>query len=237
MKHKIAVFYNIGQSDNDSWWEGEFYLKQINRLKNSGLYDHIDFIDIFVHGDDLLPFYPDKTRNIVYNKSANFFNLHIYEFCKQNPEYKVFQFHSLGVSWQNSFHEESKQAFRDYLEFFNIDQWELCVKALNTFDCAGIDLVPNAVYYNEAGEISENFSAPHYQGGFWWARADYVSQLDPTYLDQDVRYKRYLNELWLFTKHPHYFNFYSSFVNHYLEVIRVDYESILNQCTEFLNNQ
>jgi hypothetical protein len=237
MKHKIAVFYNIGQSEDKSWWEGEFYLKQINRLKTSGLYDHIDFIDISVYGEDLLPFFPDKTRNVIYNKSTNYFNLHVLDFCKHNPDYKIFYFHSLGVSWQNSFHEKFKQAFRDYLEFFNIDQWELCVKALDTFDCAGIDLVPNAVFYNEEGETSETLPAPHYQGGFWWARADYVSKLDPTYLDQDVRYKRYLNEFWLFTQYPHYFNFYSSFVNHYIQLINVDYESILNQCKEFLNNQ
>jgi hypothetical protein len=237
MNHKIAVFYNIGQSEDKNWWEGEFYLKQINRLKTSGLYDHIDFIDISVYGNNLLPFIPDKTRNIIYNKSANSFYIHVHEFCKSNPEYKVLYFHSLGVSWQNSYCEKSKQAFRDYLEFFNIDQWELCVKALDNYECVGIDLVPTAVYYNQDGTVGEEFEAPHYQGGFWWTRAEYFSQLDPVYLDQDVRYKRYLNELWLFTKSPYYFNFYSSFVNHYEEIINVNYESILTQCKEVLNNQ
>jgi len=53
MNDKIAVFYTIAQVND--WWSTEFFEKQINRLKTSGLYNNIDFIDVLVVGSNHLP--------------------------------------------------------------------------------------------------------------------------------------------------------------------------------------
>jgi len=244
MGNKIAVFYTIGQTNN---WEEEFYTFQLNRLQNSTFYKNIDFIDINVVGDCLpLPFILDKTRNIIYGKSYKNNSLnwhkHIYDFCVNNPDYKIFQFHSLGVSYNEGDYKDNKSIFKNYLETLLIDNGEYCNNLLDYYDVVGTDLVKNAIFYNgvnwrdnDAEEKAIKFYAPHFQGGFWWATSKYISNLDLNYLNQEVPYQRYLSELWLGSNNPKIYNFYSSNQNHYIEKVDPPYKFILENTKEHLN--
>jgi hypothetical protein len=244
MSEKIAVFYSIAQVNE--WWSTEFFKKQMSRLTDSGLYDSIDFIDISIGHDHLpLPFIPNKTRNITYGKeyldNSKEFSIRIWEFCKNNPNYKILNFHSLGVSWTQT-HQLEKAIFRNYLETILIDNWFNCVQLLDYYDLVGTDLVPEAVFYNgyspddhENKDKWTRFYAPHFQGGFWWSKSNYISQLDPEFLNQDVNYKRYLPELWIGTANPAICNMYSSTKNHYREIITFPKEEIFKNCVEHLN--
>lgn len=245
MKNKIAVFYTIGQVNN---WEEEFYLPQLNRIQNSDFYPEIEFIDInVVENHYPLPFISDKTRNIVYGKSYKNNTLnwhkHIYNFCLKNPGYKILQFHSLGVSYdQDDEYKKNKLNFRNYLETINIDKGNYCIELLNHYDLVGTDLRQKAVFYNGIDALSEGaeekaikFHAPHFQGGFWWSTSEYISSLDLSFLNQNVVYQRYLPELWIGSNNPKIYNFYSSNQNHYIEYITPPYNFILEKTIEHLN--
>ena len=244
MNDKIAVFYSIAQVHD--WWATEFFEKQINRLITSGLYDNIDFIDIAIGHNHLpLPFIPNKVRNITYGKeyldNSKEYHKRIWEFCSNNPGYKILQFHSLGVSWQN-YHKEEKSTFRNYLETLLIDNWEKCTLLLDYYDCVGTDLMPQAIFYNgydpddlENEDKWTRFDAPHFQGGYWWATSDYISSLSLEYLDQPVHYKRYLPELWVGSNSPKIYNFYTSWKNQYIEFVDPPYENIFSHYNNTIN--
>ena len=61
--NKIAVFYLIGQIGNN--WK-EIYNHQINLLEKCGLYNNIEFIDVYVVGKEQLPSVRDKFNNVTY---------------------------------------------------------------------------------------------------------------------------------------------------------------------------
>lgn len=244
MDNKVAVFYTIGQTNN---WEIDFYTSQLTRLQNSSFYQNIDFIDINVVGDCLpLPFILDKTRTILYGKSFQNNSLewhkHIYDFSIKNPNYKILQFHSLGVSYEEGEYRDNKLNFKDYLETISIDNGDYCLNLLDYYDLVGTDLIQEAIFYNgvnwqdnDAEERAIKLYAPHFQGGFWWSTSNHIAKLDLNYLTQDVPYKRYLPELWLGLNTPKIYNFYSSNQNHYIEQIDPPYNFILEKTKEHLN--
>lgn len=212
----IAVFYLIGQFE--PWWNSDFFTPQITLLKQSDLYDNIDFLDIFVAGKKLpLPFIPDKIRNISYcstplKEEANAMQA-IYDFAIDNPGYKILFFHSEGITHLNRPTKDSKLAWRQHLEFCNIKLWPLCYELLNFYDCVGADYIHQCTFNNGKDVIR----APHYPGFFWWANSNYIRKLDRNFFNQNVSYSRYLAELWIGSSEPRYYcmnkvdyNFYYS---------------------------
>lgn len=53
--------------------------------------------------------------------------------------------------------------WRQYLTWGVIENWKTCVKALETYDVAGVN------YYDDP--------SPHFSGSFWWANSLYVESL------------------------------------------------------------
>lgn len=212
--HKIAVFYLIGQFED--WWDTHFYIPQMNLLKDTGLYDNIDFIDIsVVGGKQPLPFIPDKIKSINYIQSIkekenglDDFAIGMWEFAKKNHDYKIFHFHSHGISYKNSSLDviEKKTAFSDFMNFCNIELWEECVNLLNWYDCVGAHVLKNATYYLESDKYI-NLYAPHFPGEYWWANATHISSLDPIFLTQKVPWKNYLCEMWIGSNSPRMYEF------------------------------
>lgn len=254
MKDKIAIFYVIAQIGN--WWKDEFYTKQIDRLVSSGLYDQIEFIDIMVGGGyEPLPHLPSKVRDVMYLQpkilNVNKFYKHIWEFCNLNPDYKILFFHSLGISYETHPQVKYKLSFKDYLEYFSLDNWEKCTELLNFYDCVGNEYNEEAVFYPEGFNDSligvdeslpeyknkiKRFYSPHFQGGFWWANSNYIKQLDPNFLNQDVYYKNYLNELWVCSKPHKAYSFYDSGLNYYVYDLNFSREDIILNTQNHLNH-
>lgn len=238
--HKIAVFYMIGQYGEEHVWK-EMYQSQLNLLASSGLYENIEFIDIFVKGSE--PFskedLPAKVNNVIYlgdleeekpsnrklYRAYNQILQRMWTFSNANPEYKVLFFHSIGVS---HFHPDmvrrSKQ-FRDYMGTLTITYWEDCLRILNHYDCVGTEYIPYAVF----GPNQEySLDAPHYQGFFWWANSSYLKTLDPCYFYQDVPWQPYLCELWIGSGNPKAYNFYNTWKNRYYhDLDPIPYEEII----------
>jgi hypothetical protein len=239
MYHKLAIFYIVEQLED--WWGTQFYTPQIQMLKDTGLYDKIDFIDISIVGNKQpLPFVPDKIKSINYIKSIkeseyDEFMMRIWEFSRKNPEYKILHFHSHGVSHKNSSPQllENKFAWNDFMNYCNIELWEKCVELLNFYDCVGAETLKYATYYPDGNLI--DIYAPHFPGDFWWANTSYIAKLDPIFLSQKIIWKNYLNELWIGTGNPRMYEFYHTGINFYNEKVKFNKQEILNKVNQEIN--
>ena len=60
-KDKIAVFYQFAQFD--SKWKTDFYDVVMEKIKSSGLYDQMEFVDFFIKGNEQVEL-PDKVNNV-----------------------------------------------------------------------------------------------------------------------------------------------------------------------------
>lgn len=81
------------------------------------------------------------------------------QFCLYNQDYYVLYLHTKGVSRN----EPSIKDWRDCMLYWLVERWEECVDKLKDNDTVGISRV--------------NTPYPHYQGNFWWAKADYLLKL------------------------------------------------------------
>lgn len=221
MENKLAVFYHVFQHGN---WR-EIYTSQLEKLQNSGLYDAADHIHIGVNGHNLLPKYLPKITSIQYNKHRHLESdtlLELFKFCHLYPDYKVLYLHTKGVTWHDDLEVKvNVDAWREYLEYFNIEHWRKSVNLLQSYDCVGTEWHP------EASLNGTELSYPHYAGNFWWANASYIQKLDPDFLYQPTG--RWLGEFWIGTKNPNYFNYYFNLKNKYYHIIKKEeYQHLIN---------
>ena len=209
-KSNIAIFYHLYQIND---WK-KLYQEQINSLIISGLYEKCDFIHIGINGDQELPFVLNKMR-INYNENkileANTLNS-LWDFCNENPDYKVLYIHSKGVTHLNNVHcEYTTNAWRIYLEYFVINKWEECAQDLNEYDCVGTEWKDYSLLQDQNTQEYVKESNSHYAGNFWWANASYIQKLDLDYIynEKDER-GRYRSEFWIGTKNPNYKSYHNS---------------------------
>lgn len=182
-------------------WE-EILDEQLSRIKVSGLYDACDSIFIGVLGKgNMDPFkkkYPKikiafKSPNVKLYERPTL--LRLYNLCRSQPHALVLYLHTKGISRNRN---ENVRDWRRYMEYFNIDKWQECVRALTyeNYDVCGVN-------WKEA-------PLPHFSGNFWWARASYIYTLPPR-IPPDY----YAPEFWLGTNEPRWRCFYQSEVDHY----------------------
>ena len=236
----------IGQYGPEETWRA-LYTEQLNSLVESGLYENIEFIDIFVKGMTPIPLeeLPDKVNNVTYlgeleeerphNKKLyrayNYIQQRMWLFSHANPEYKVLFFHSIGVSHTDPDIYRRSKLFREYMSTFVINYWRDCVRILDHYDCAGTEYIDYAVFRNQ--EIWIKF--PHYQGFYWWATAKYLKKLDPCYCYQDVEWQPWLCEMWIGTGKPKAYNFHNTWKNRYFhDLDPIPYDDIMNQTRQHL---
>jgi hypothetical protein len=210
-KTKIAIFYHVYQHGN---WASIFE-EQISKLQQSGLYDAADYIHVGVNceGDLYMPWNLPKINRIRKNPNNHLEAdtlVDMWNFCKANPDYKVLYLHAKGVTHDGN---PYTTAWRRYLEHFVIGKWRVCNGLLKSHDCVGTEWETDA----RVGDTKA--VTPHYAGNFWWANAEYIAKLDPSYLFIDHTYVRWQAEFWIGTKDPRYFNFYSTNQNKYCYLV------------------
>lgn len=207
--NKIAVFYHVGQFGQ---WQ-RLYQEQINSLCVSGLYSACDFVYVGVNGDDELPSTLPKMK-IHYNDNkileADTLKA-MWTFSRDNPDYRVMYFHTKGATQESSPHRYNVDAWRLYLEYFNIHEWEKSIQHLKNYDCVGAEWIHESGLVNqESGETIWQDTG-HYAGNFWWANSSYISKLDPSYLyDPTYGWARWRSEIWIGTGNPNRYNFYNT---------------------------
>lgn len=96
--------------------------------------------------------------------------------------------HTKGASLVGSSRQAAANAWRLYMEYFNVERWRDCVAALEHHDTCGVELQ------------SED---SHYSGNFWWATSDYVKKLPNGYeYWERNRHDRMAAELYLCLARP-----------------------------------
>ncbi len=167
----IAVFYHVFQSQG---WE-MLYQNQIHRLYASGLLKHSDHLHIGVAGSAPLPYIP-KRANIKHHKDCSsegptLLDIHNYALSTK-PAQKILYIHTKGVS-KGSLQVD---AWRLYMEYFLIDKWAECTILLDSHPCVGAQLRSKHLWPH-SGDVPL-----HYSGNMWWATAEHIAQLSPSYL-------------------------------------------------------
>ena len=186
-------------------WEALVF-KQFSRLKESGLFDAADMhITILGDRDNRRRFrkrFPELAQSIEYESN----NAREYEFptlallhryCSDNND-PCFYFHTKGVSLAPSNIQKYKMtyselmnnvtAWRNYMEYFLIDNWERALEELKTNDVVGVNM--------------SCIPCQHYAGNFWWANSNYIRTLSsPKDIDPLGRGERMKCEFWI-TSNP-----------------------------------
>ena len=226
---KLIVNYMLGQFGVR--WK-ELFEEQMNTLKQYGLFNEIEFIDIYVIGKEILTDLSSiehKINNITYlgnmeeeiprnckkYRADKFISKNIWHFCNLYPEYKVLFFHSSNVSYTpGTTAFLYKEAFRKYIETFVLKNWKMCVELLDFYDCVGTDYAPIAAYRPMGDPYEYELFAPHYPGEHYWANASYLKSLDPFFFhpteEPFLKLQKHLGELWIGSGNPKAFSFYYS---------------------------
>jgi len=175
--------------------------EQLNLIKKSGLGQECYRIYINVAGEKsielalLLLSYPFSHKMRISHQD----NLYHWEFptikivqkvAEEQPTTKILYFHTKGASKSGETLDFQKRmwAWRRYMEYFNIEKWRNCVKALDSHDCCGVDwifLLPDKIGY--------------FGGNFWWANGTYINRCQKDYVDYHPAKSRIAAEFFIGT--------------------------------------
>lgn len=233
MKLKL---YNHHYLNDDSSWVFTF-LDQMKLVEDSELLDVIDSFEITALGNteqvslmlELASTYPKIIVNPKYtdisedaftndydnlDKRSNYISetptiRKIWE-DSMHDDFYVLYFHNKGATALSRFFKQhdvntfkNYYYWRKFIEWGVIENWKECVKALNDG--------------NEFAGCNYNMDPfPHFSGGFWWSRSDYIRTLDdisdshwwktskaPFHVD------RLVNEMWPMSKANKIYNLHS----------------------------
>ena len=229
---QIAIFIHLYQTGD---WKN-IYTEQITKLQESGLLDAASFVFLGVNGSEDLPIKNDKIRvfrNDIYGiESAETYTLKaLYDYSFLKDDVNILYMHVKGVTWSNFNSDdadrkriyENTQYWRRYLEFFLVENWTTCVNLLDSHEVVGTEW--NS--YSQFGGFGFCERA-NFGGNMWWSNTEYIKKLDVNFIINNLMIGRYAHELWICTKNPNKYNFYSSNKNLYFEpILEQEYKHIM----------
>jgi hypothetical protein len=200
----IGIVYHCYLVNN---WK-EIVIKQLTRIKNSGLYDAADLFFTTVNCEENLQ---DEFKEILkdYNKIQIEFseNKHyeypglkkIKDLGNEYDDIKLLYFHAKGVSNkyirknQPEISEEKVkniESWRECLEYFVIDKWKESIEKLNEFDNVGVTCYQG-----------------WYWGNFWWSQSKHIKKCRELDFWGRWDYEAWLNSYVENPKNFEWFNF------------------------------
>jgi len=177
---KIAVFIHAALLSR--WYERVSYY--IDLMNKAGLLTHCKvYINLLGETSDTFYFNHNNISLLNDIKELDKYELPtlklVYDFCRENPDYKVLYLHTKNVG------KEINECIEDqikYVMYFLISKWKDCIHELHTYNTASVDLRIEPVL--------------HYSGNFWWANASYINTLvDPLEFNDLIKYPNPLNSL------------------------------------------
>uniref|UniRef100_A0A6C0LFW4 Glycosyl transferase family 1 domain-containing protein n=1 Tax=viral metagenome TaxID=1070528 RepID=A0A6C0LFW4_9ZZZZ len=181
----IVCFMHVCISDNFGMNVGQqIFNDQINYIRESGLYDKLDYIFVTVLGKNVFLTNDYKIKVIYYSENIDeqeFPNISRIKYFSDNisKNVKILRIHTKGVTNKPHAYE-----WRKYLEYYLIEKNELCLQELDKFKCVGV----NHHYYYDDNKYKNHFS-----GNFWWANSSYIKNLEQLEVNED----RCVTEHWL----------------------------------------
>jgi len=188
-------------------------LDQYKELCKSGLLDATSKIHLHTVGTLDKNVIPGEIRNCskiicTFSESLTEYefptlNLLKQECMNEDDGTNIWYIHIKGASYAGIPHTtcfssfaDNVWAWRKYMEYFVIENWRECVKALLENDIAGTQWISKWYWL-------------HFSGNFWWAKAKYINGLPNIYeFYNDVGQDRHLAEFWIGLGKPKVKNFY-----------------------------
>lgn len=168
----------------------ERFTETYSKIEMSGLLSQCSNIHVVMVGDNWETYQPQIKK---LNKTVVHLypNLHgemntikfLHNFCQTNDDNFVLYIHSKGASKTGN---PNVKAWVDYMEYFLIENYSLCLNYLNKFDTVGVDYLPQPM--------------PHYSGNFWWANGHYIKNhktFDQGLSNSIINDPRWYCEFWL----------------------------------------
>jgi len=156
-----VIFYHM-YCVNDCY---ERFVNTYNKIVSSGLIDKIQSIKVVLVGplkqeiqSKLSDF--NKTELFIKNSTASeaeTLSL-LWNYCYEN-NCNVLYLHSKGVTKPN---HKNIQDWKNLMEYFLIEKFQLCIDSLQKHDVCGVNYLPGR---------------PHYSGNFWWATSSHIKKL------------------------------------------------------------
>lgn len=180
-QNKIHIVYHIATLNH---WES-IAQEQVDKLIQFGLAEACESLTVTVVGNEIENVYT-LFRSFPFSEKIEVIhagqNLHLYEFpgiekvqeiAQRDPESNILYLHTKGVLHSGQSTEQNVRLWRQYMEFFLLEQWRECVTALQNVDICGVDLaqLPSGRYF--------------FSGNFWWAKGNYLQTCQ---LQRESRY-------------------------------------------------
>jgi len=182
LKNKNICFINFVNIHNGV----NILMDQINYIKNTKLYDKLDYIFIIMLGEYCkIPFSDFKIKVLYYSKNNFEHEYSVLNIIKKLSDNISFNLKILYIHVKGVLQKPNSYEWRKYLEYFLIENHNLCLESLNKYNCVGVN---QQYYFNEIDKYRNHFS-----GNFWWANSSYMKTLPQIPESED----RYVYEHWL----------------------------------------
>lgn len=167
----IDIVYHIATMYN---WQ-DIVREQLRKLEQSGLGTACDSLTVTVVGPKIVKVhllfkdlsFLHKVTIIHASKNLKKFEFpgieKVRQIARNKPNTKILYMHTKGVTHFGKPSEQPVRHWRQYMEYFAIERWQDCIKALETADICGVD-------------YTKSIHGHHFfAGNFWWSRAAYIS--------------------------------------------------------------
>ena len=179
------------------------FMKLIDTIKSSGLYDSIEKIYVTVLGtfDKKDELYGDNKIEIVFtNENTAMYERPMLNFMREHAlshdeNNKYLYLHTKGLKFNGQ--NEAVNNWIDLMLYYNVMQHETCLNQLETYDACGVNFLYNPL--------------PHFSGNYWWTTSFHVKKLPVLH-----NYDWYLEpEMWVCNMKGTYVCLHNSGVDHY----------------------
>lgn len=184
---RISVYLHVAAMNH---WR-EVVIDLAARVEASGIYDVATDLAACIVGDgsigaDLLE---DRWRVVSTGEPISAFEYptleRLWNDCRDDPDRLVLYLHTKGVSHPGK--RPQRDRWRRYMSYFLLTRWRECVEILaEGVEVVGTERVLNDLYFED-----------HFAGNFWWARGDYVAQLERPFPSPRRTHPRFWAEMWI----------------------------------------
>ena len=147
----------------------EIFFDQLDLIKRSGLYSKTKHVYVGVAGRCLDFCFIDPKITIlshdpVLRNGECLLLKSMYKYCQTCEPAKIWYIHTKGASAVDPKNRlyHNQNAWREYMQYFIIENHEDCIEALNEFDVCGVEFMKLYKYFI---------------GNFWWANSNYIKKI------------------------------------------------------------
>jgi hypothetical protein len=186
MEKNIKIFYHAYLINNYK----DIITEQLTNIFYSELYKNCQEFHIGIVGGE-------EAKKWIINLVEKYSKIKLYFFDNgdekntlnlipllSRPNDYILYLHTKGITHID---EIPQHLWRKLLNYKTINEWKKCIEILDNCDCVG-------PLYREDTYLGY---FPHFSGGFWWSKYEYITTLDNSYLDENYIHKRMGAEFWI----------------------------------------